>query len=66
MAGEGSFNIPQYPSISPKHIPPKGRKSWLDGIAASVDMNLSELQKMVRDWVAWQAAVRGVAESDTT
>ena len=38
----------------------------MDGIAASVDMNLSELQKMVRDWVAWQAAVRGVAESDTT
>ena len=65
MAGEGSFNNTQYPSICPKHIPPKGRLSWLDGIAAPVDMNLNELQKMVRDWEAWHAAVHGVAKSRT-
>ena len=32
---------------------------WLDGITDTMDMNLGKLRKMVRDWEAWHAAVRG-------
>ena len=37
----------------------------LDGIIDSMDMSLSELQKIVRDRGAWCAAVLGRRESDT-
>ena len=38
---------------------------WLDDIADSVEMNLRNLQKIVKDKGAWYATAHGVLKSQT-
>ena len=42
------------------------RRRWLDGITDSGDMNVSNLQEILKDRGALCAAVHGVTESDLT
>ena len=41
------------------------RMRWLDGIADSMDVNLSELQELVMDREALRATIHGVTKSRT-
>ena len=41
------------------------RSRWLDGITNSIDMSLSKLLEMVKDWEAWSIEAHGVTKSWT-
>ena len=43
----------------------RGQQRWLDHIIHLMDMNLGNLQEIVRDREAWRGAIHGVTKSKT-
>jgi len=41
------------------------RMRWLDGVADSMNVSMSELRELVMDREAWRAVIHGVAKSRT-
>jgi len=41
------------------------RMRWFNSIIASMDMNLSKLQEIVKDREVWCATVHGISKSQT-
>ena len=41
------------------------RMRWLDSVTNSMDMNLNQLQEIMKDRGVWHSAVHGVAKSRT-
>ena len=39
------------------------RMTWLDSITDSIDVNLSKLQEIMEDGVAWSNNIHGVSKS---
>ena len=41
------------------------RMRWLGSTSVSMDISLSELREIVKDWEAWHATVHGVTKNQT-
>ena len=51
--------------IGGRRIRGRQRMRWLDGIADSMEVNLSELRELVMDRESWSAVIHGIAKSCT-